>query len=208
MTTTRSLTLRLLAALTVASACSGTAATRHTEATYFQPSNVGDIAAHAPLRVEAKVVEAGEISTIPAEPAGSPDPITGERADAAPQVFAYELARVTVLRVLGTPHATGVAPGDTLLVGVTVLDPAFSPEPGSDLATAITKPGETFGGTTGQIGVFFLSDLRPLGDRGQGWTVLGFAQYTTPASTTVRAVFGPLRGRDVPRTEVTDAATR
>jgi hypothetical protein len=197
---------RLLpAAVAVVTACSGTPATRHTEASYFQPSTVAEIAAHAPLRVEARVVSAGEIVHIPVEPGGSPDPVTGERSDAAAQVFAYELARITVLRVLGVSRTAGVTAGDTLVVGVPVLDPGYS-EPG-DTWDGVTKPGETFGGTTGQTGVFFLADVRPLGGSGQGRPVMGYAQYTTPTSATVRAVFGPLRGREVPRREVTDAAT-
>ena len=207
MTTRRVLTVLPAAAATLLMACSANVATRHTDATYFAPSTVAEIALHSPVRVEARVVSAGQIATIPVEPGESPDPVTGERSDPAPHVFAYELARVSVLRVLGAPRTAGIAPGDTLLVGVTVLDPTFRPEPGSDLATAITKPGETFGGATGQTGVFFLSDLRPLGDAGQGWTVMGYAQYTSPTSATVRGTFGPLRGRGVPRAEVAAAAT-
>jgi hypothetical protein len=195
----------LPAATALLAACSGGAVTVRTETSIFLPSSVADIAQSSTLRVEGRVVSAAEVYQIPPDPAGSPDPNTGERADAAPQVFAFEVARIVVLKVLGGRGAASVAPGDTVAVGVTVLDPGYSGNDQEDQGD-VPKPGETFGGQTGQTGVFFLTDVRPLGSFGQGRGVMGFARYESPGSTRVLAVFGALRGKQVSRSEVAQAA--
>lgn len=190
----------------VATSCGGGHVTVSTDASYFQPSSIVEVAHASSLRVEATVESAGELSQIPAEQAASPDPITGERQDAAPQLFAYEIARIKVLRVFG-PGMTGVAVGDVLTVGVPVLDPAANASPGEDLAAMATRPGQTFQGGAGQTGVFFLTATRQLGTYGPGREVMGFAQFSDANSAIVRAVFGGFRGRLVARSDVTHAAS-
>jgi hypothetical protein len=176
--------------------CAKETGVRHTETSYFAPANVAEIAAHSPVRVEARVVSAATVYPIP------PDtPLPGADGDAPPSKYAYEVARVEVLKVFGA--RTGVAPGDTIDVGVPVLDPSYVATPGEDLG-AFTRAGETF--RTGRTGVLFLTDVLSLGSFGQGRAVMGFAEYGTATAATMRGVFGPLRGREVQRTEVAAAA--
>lgn len=198
MKTPRGTANALAIAAILLAGCAKETGVRHTETSYFAPANVAEIAAHSPVRVEARVASAATVYRIPADTLPP-----GADGDAAPSKYAYEVARVEVLKVFGA--RAGVAAGDTIDVGVPVLDPSYVASPGEDLE-AFTRAGETF--ATGRTGVLFLTDVLPLGSFGQGRAVMGFAEYGAPTAATIRGVFGPLRGREVARSDVTAAATR
>lgn len=173
--------------------------------TLHEPESIADVARVSAVTIEGRVLSPASMYEIlpDSTPAGA-DP---EESPPAPQVFAYEVTDVLVTRVRGRAASGRTVPideGDTIAVGVPVLNPNREGNVSSEDVDSITPPGETF--EVGATGIWFLTSARPLGEFGEGYEAVGFAMDRQPGRAEVRAVFGPLRGQEIARERAAAAA--